>query len=149
MPRFRLLALTAVAAATLIAGSASGLVSHPAKLSPPVIRESFTPLPCGGKPGSRTTVQQEGCAERQILTTDARINALERSIFTRLRDDAARRRLVAAARAWLAYRRADCLSVSDVFEGGSQAPVTFARCAATRNVQRIKDLRTFLTDLGG
>jgi uncharacterized protein YecT (DUF1311 family) len=149
MLRFGWLVLIAVAAAMFVAGSASGVVGRAAKLSPPVIRESFTPLPCNGKPGSRTTLQQEGCAERQIRTTDGRINELERSIFNHLRDDSARRRLISAARAWLAYRRADCLSISDVFEGGSQAPASFAECAADRNRQRINDLRTFLTDLGG
>lgn len=135
----------------LVAGSPAGgaTQAHTAKLSPPLIRESFTPLPCTGKPNSRTTVQQEGCAEHQILATDSRINALAKSIFSRLRDALAQRRFIAAARAWLNYRHADCLSLSDVDEGGSQAPVTDAQCTASRNGQRIKDLRKFLGELSG
>ena len=70
------------------------------------------------------------------------------SVFGRLPDRAAKIRFIAAQRAWLDYRRADCLSLSDVFEGGSEAPVLDAQCTADRNEQRIKDLRTFLTDLG-
>jgi len=135
----------------LVAGApASGAVhAGAAKLQAPVIRESFTPLPCTGKPNDRSTLQQEGCAEQQILRTEARINTLASSVFGRLPDRAAKVRFITAQRAWLTYRRADCLSLSDVFEGGSQAPVLDSQCAADRNQQRIKDLRTFLTDLGG
>ena len=93
-----------------------------------MIRESFTPLPCGGTPTNRTTVQQEGCAEQQILRTDKTINSLNKAIFAKLRDDPARRRFIAAQQAWLAYRRAYCLSLSDVFQGGSQAPCS-TNCA--------------------
>jgi uncharacterized protein YecT (DUF1311 family) len=143
--------VTAIAiAVALVAGPpAGGAVSGGLrKLTAPVIHESFTPLPCTGKPKARNTLQQEGCAEHQILDTDARINTIAQSIFGRLRDRASESRFITAQRAWLTYRRADCLSQSDVFEGGSQAPVIDAQCAADRNGQRIKDLQSFLTDLG-
>jgi len=134
----------------LVAGAPASDAADPgaATLQAPVIREPFTPLPCTGKPSNRNTLQQEGCAEQQILRTDARINTLASSVFGRLPDRAAKIRFIAAQRAWLDYRRADCLSLSDVFEGGSEAPVLDAQCTADRNEQRIKDLRTFLTDLG-
>ena len=38
----------------------------------PKIHEAFTPLPCH----KGTTIGQEGCAERQILRSDAEIRAL-------------------------------------------------------------------------
>ena len=117
------------------------------KLSPPVIHERFTPLPCSGKPANRTTLQMEGCAEHQILRTDATINALAKSIFFLLHNDLAKRRFIAAQRAWLAFRHADCLSVSDLFQGGTEAPVLDAECTVERNADRIKDLRTFRSDL--
>jgi uncharacterized protein YecT (DUF1311 family) len=118
-----------------------------ATLSPPVIHEPFTQLPCSGQPGSRNTLQQEGCAEQQILKTNAQIDALSKSVFSVLADNAAKRRFVKGAGAWLLYRRADCLSVSDVFEGGTQSPVLYAQCEAARNAQRIRDLRTFRNEL--
>jgi hypothetical protein len=61
-------------------------------LTPPVIKEKFTPLPCPKQP--KSTVDQEACAEHQILTTDGQINALAKSIFNVLPDNAARRRFV-------------------------------------------------------
>ena len=140
----------AVIATTVLMGVAPALsVASPGvrKLSAPVIREPFTPLPCTGKPSDRSTLQQEGCAEHSILTTDAQINALARSIFSALPDDPARRRFVAAQDAWIVYRRADCLSASDVFEGGTEAPVAAAVCSVERNRQRRRDLRAFLKQL--
>jgi uncharacterized protein YecT (DUF1311 family) len=140
-------ALVAVVAAVAVAPARSAGPAHGAKLSPPVIHEIFTPLPCTGKPNSRTTIQQLGCAEQRILKTDKQIDALSASVFSRLHDDEARRRFIAGAKAWLAYRRADCASRSDIFEGGTQAPVVDAQCQSLRNATRIKDLRTFKSDL--
>lgn len=147
--RYRLIGASAALACVMAAASpgASAAGARSASLKPPVIKESFTPLPCTGAPSSRTTQQMEGCAERQILRGDATIDTLSAKVFARLADTPARRRFLADHRAWLGYRRADCLSRSDTFEGGSEAPVAFARCVASLNGQRIKDLRTFLSEL--
>ena len=107
-----------VALAAAPAGASGG---HAAKLAPPVIHESFTPMPCSGKPGNRSTLQEEGCAEQQILRSDKQIDALNQKIFNALRTTSARRDLIAGHRAWLAYRKGYCLSVSDVFQGGTLA----------------------------
>jgi uncharacterized protein YecT (DUF1311 family) len=126
----------------LVAGAGAGRL-RAADLAPPVIHESFTILPCTGKPASRTTLELEGCAEHQILNTDKAIDVLERTIFHLLGTDSARRDLIAAAHAWLNYRRADCLSASDAFQGGTLSGVVFADCFVARNKQRAKDLKTF------
>jgi uncharacterized protein YecT (DUF1311 family) len=141
------IAIAGVAIAVTQAGGKT-IAASAAKLSPVVIHETFTPLPCSGKPARRTTLQQEGCAEQQILRTDSQLNALAKATFPLLADDAARRRFNTAQRAWLSYRRADCASVSDEFEGGSEAPVLAAQCDAARNAVRLKDLRAFHNALG-
>ena len=105
------MALTSAAQALASSG-------HAAKLAPPVIHESFTPMPCTGSPGKRTTLQEEGCAEQQILRSDKQINTLNRRIFTALPSNSARRDLVAGHKAWLAYRKSYCLSVSDGSRAG-------------------------------
>ncbi len=107
----------------------------------------FIPLPCAGSPRHRTTLEQEGCAEKQILKTDSQANVLGAEIFQLFGDDRARRDFNAAQRAWLNYRKADCFSTSDLFEGGTEAGVVDAQCVASRNDQRIKDLRGFKTSL--
>jgi uncharacterized protein YecT (DUF1311 family) len=146
------LALAAAAvmlAAFALAASASARdhSRQAAKLSPPVIHESFTPLPCTGSPQHRSSLQLEGCAEHQILGTDKKIDALNRTIFARLADNAARHDLIAGHKAWLSYRRAFCLSRSDIFRGGTAAAVVDAVCVAGVNEQHVKDLKMFANDL--
>jgi uncharacterized protein YecT (DUF1311 family) len=143
------LALAATLTTVVFAASAPAdtLSAHVAKLSAPVIHESFTPLGCTGSAAQRSTIEQEGCAEQQILKTDKQINALNRTVFTNLANDAARRRFVAGHKAWLKYRHAYCLSVSDVFEGGTEAAVVDATCVAGVNAQHVKDLKAFVSDL--
>ena len=142
-------AITTIAATGFAATQAGGTTpaAGAAKLAPVVIHETFTPLPCAGAPGHRTTLQMEGCAEKQILRTDTQVNVLAAEIFQLLADNRARRDFNAAQHAWLGYRKADCFSMSDLFEGGTQAGVVDAQCVASRNNQRIKDLRTFKRDL--
>jgi uncharacterized protein YecT (DUF1311 family) len=141
--------VTAIAATGFAATQAGGVspAASTVRLKPVVIHETFTPLPCSGSPSHRTTLQQEGCAEKQILRTDTQIDVLEAQIFPILFNDRARRDLNAAQHAWLNYRKADCLSMSDLFEGGTEAGVVDAQCAAARNSQRVKDLRAFHRDL--
>ena len=143
------LLLGLAAAVALVAWApASAAPAHTAKLSPPVIHESFTPLPCSGTPGHRSTLQMEGCAEQQILASDRRIDALNQEIFGKLFDAAARRRFIAGHNEWFAYRRAYCLSASDVFEGGTEAAVVDAECTASVNSQHVTDLKAFLHSFG-
>jgi uncharacterized protein YecT (DUF1311 family) len=123
--------------------------THAARLSPPVITERFTPLPCAGAPSTRSTIEQEGCAEHQILTSDRKIDALNQTIFAKLSSDAARRHFIAGNAAWLGFRSKYCLSVSDVFAGGTQAPVLEAECVAGLNTEHVKDLDAFVRDLDG
>lgn len=120
--------------------STSHQSTRPQTLAPPVIEEEFTPLPCPRGRAARTTVGAEGCLEKKILRTDARINSQARVIFRLLRDTTAKRRFVAAERAWLAYRRASCTSVADVYRGGSAEPVAFADCVLTRNREHLDEL---------
>jgi uncharacterized protein YecT (DUF1311 family) len=145
------LALVASSATVVLAAApAAGATSaHAVRLAPPVISEPFTPLPCAGAPSKRTTVEQEGCAEGQILSSDKKIDALNAAIFAKLGSDAARRQFIAGNTAWLGFRKKYCLSVSDIFAGGTEAPVANAECVAGLNTEHIKDLDKFVRDLGG
>src|ERR1700759_2488686 len=102
---FAALAATSVTIALATSASAGAADAHAARLAPPVIHESFTPMPCSGSPGKRSTLQQEGCAEQQILHSDKQIDALNQRIFNALHTNSARRDLIAGHKAWLAYRK--------------------------------------------
>jgi uncharacterized protein YecT (DUF1311 family) len=134
-----LVAVAVVPAGALSAGTVT--------LSPPVIHESFTVLPCAGVPKDRSTLEEEGCAEQQILRTDSRIDTLNNTIFANLADDSARRQFIAGHQAWLAYRHAYCLSVSEIFEGGTEAGLVDADCVASVNGEHIKDLKEFVRNI--
>ncbi|MGZ4294949.1 MAG: hypothetical protein ACXVRM_11965, partial [Solirubrobacteraceae bacterium] len=57
--RFSSFAAVATATATVAlatAVSAGAAAAHVAKLAPPVIKESFSPMPCSGSPGHRSTL---------------------------------------------------------------------------------------------
>jgi uncharacterized protein YecT (DUF1311 family) len=134
--RLALAALPALAAAVLAPAALAGKAPQP-----PVVKEAFTQLPCPKDPQS--TLELEGCAEKAILVADAQINALAKTIFGRLADDAAKKDFVAAQKAWVAFRKADCAAVSDKYEGGTLAGVLDAQCQADRSKQRVKDLKAF------
>jgi uncharacterized protein YecT (DUF1311 family) len=140
------------AAALAVAAVVTGLAVQPghaqtakaAKLSPPVIREKFTLLPCPKHP--KTTLDMEGCAEHAIVRADASINHAARTIFAGLQDDPARQRFIDAQTAWQAFRDADCASESDLFEGGTLASVVAANCSSDRTAERLKELRAFVKE---
>jgi uncharacterized protein YecT (DUF1311 family) len=113
-------------------------------LSPPVIHETFTPLRCPADPQAQ--LELEGCAEKAILTSDRRIDALNAQIFTRL---AARDRatFVAGERAWLRYRHASCLTAASKYAGGTLASLVDANCVAARNRTHLHEQASLLHDL--
>ncbi len=113
-------------------------------VSPPVIHETFTPLPCPAHPQAQ--LELEGCAEKAILATDHRIDAVNALIFARL---AARDRstFVAGERAWLRYRRASCLTAASKYAGGTLASLVDADCVASRNRTHLREQSSLLHDL--
>jgi uncharacterized protein YecT (DUF1311 family) len=78
--------------------------------------------------------------EKEILRTDSEIDARARTIFRLAGDTTARRKFVAAERAWLVYRRASCTSVADVYRGGTAEPAAFVDCVVSRDRERLDRL---------
>jgi uncharacterized protein YecT (DUF1311 family) len=141
--------LTVVAAVVISSGSVSftatlgnsaAAATHP---KPPVIAEGFSELPCDHK----TTVGTEGCDEHQLVLADQRIDKEVALLFTLLHDDPARKHLSETQSAWLTYRRDDCLSQADIYEGGSEAPVVTLACEVNDDTARSTDLRIIFLGL--
>jgi uncharacterized protein YecT (DUF1311 family) len=114
--------------------------SAPAAAAPgsPVIRESFTVLPCPVDPVS--TLALEGCAEKALLGSDRAINARSRRIFGLLRSNVARDDFVRGEQSWLDYRRSSCAAESSKYAEGSLEPVAFAHCEQSRNRAHLLEL---------
>jgi uncharacterized protein YecT (DUF1311 family) len=115
------LAITGLALASCGSGSAtSSTTTTPAT---PVITEHFTKLPCN----HNNTLGLEGCAEGQLLSADRRIDNEVKLLFT-LVPKAQQSSLRSSERVFLTYRKSTCHAFSDVYRGGTFAPVEYALC---------------------
>ena len=143
----RTLTATLTAAALSLGAAAPAATAAPAYAAgaPPVIHETFTPLPCKGAPSQRTTLELEGCAERQVLKSDRRIDGLTTTIYGKL-PGPGRASFVTASQRWLEYRDSYCSAAASPAAGGSEAPVIVAQCLASQDAEHVTDLLTFLQD---
>jgi uncharacterized protein YecT (DUF1311 family) len=97
---------------------------------------------CGS---AATQTEMNACAAQNNQKADARLNALYRQITGRLKDDSdATKALVAAQRAWISFRDAECAFVGSKTAGGSVNPAIVAQCKTGLTELRVKDFEYFL-----
>ena len=120
---FALSVLAAASVALASCGSGSPSSSTATTVATPTITEHFTKLPCNHK----NTLGLEGCAEGQLLSADRRIDSEVKLLFS-LIPKAQRKSLTSSQKVFLTYRKSTCTSFSDVYRGGTFAPVEFALC---------------------
>jgi uncharacterized protein YecT (DUF1311 family) len=84
------------------------------------------------------------CAEKAYKASDAKLNALYHKIEKRLGDDDAKRLLVKAERAWIAFRDAECGFAASTVTGGSAYPMIQAMCLDDLTQKRIADFQQYL-----
>jgi uncharacterized protein YecT (DUF1311 family) len=86
------------------------------------------------------------CADASYRTADAELNRLYRQITGRLQGEAdTAKALVAAQRAWLAFRDAECTFATADVAGGSIYPMIYSGCLEGLTRKRIADLKAFLS----
>ncbi len=102
-----------------------------------MIHESFTVLPCPKKPIS--TLDLDGCSERALLQSDAKVNALVARIWEAL-PVAGKPAFARGERSWLAYRAASCTAEASKYIGGTLRPVAYLGCEVGRNTRHLADL---------
>lgn len=88
------------------------------------------------------------CAAKAYKITDSELNQVYRELMDRLSPTgqiAIRKKLIAAQKAWIAFRDGECSFASAAAEGGSIYPLVFTNCLDALTRRRIADLRTFLT----
>ena len=144
------LALLPVIAGLLATSCTSTRSTTTTKAAPPRLpryREPFTSaLPCPRKPA--TTLDIEGCAERDIIRTDAAIEARAKAVFSLLTPKG-RREFVSAERSWLTYRKASCNVAASKYAGGTLEPVAFGLCVVKKNRSHLEELSALQRDLRG
>jgi uncharacterized protein YecT (DUF1311 family) len=92
-----------------------------------------------------TQAAMDRCATDAAEASDAELNRVYRDIERRLGDqEAAHTRLVAAQRAWLAFRDAECAFAASGAEDGSAYPMLLGRCLDGLTQARVEGLRGYL-----
>jgi uncharacterized protein YecT (DUF1311 family) len=86
------------------------------------------------------------CASFAAAETDKQLNELYQQLYQQLTEKSNKKRLLAAQRAWLKYRDANCLyeAQGSVEEGGSKSPMEYDHCVERLTKQRIVEIESFL-----
>jgi uncharacterized protein YecT (DUF1311 family) len=85
------------------------------------------------------------CADLAYRKSDTELNSLYKEVVLRLKDDSqAGKLLVAAQRAWISFRDAECAFSSAGNIGGSIHPLIYSGCLGRLTKTRIDDLKRFL-----
>ena len=92
-----------------------------------------------------TQTDMNACAAAALTAADSKLNSLYGEIEGRLAGDSgAKKELVAAQRAWLAFRDAECAFASSGVAGGSVAPMIYSLCLEDQTQRRARDFDGYL-----
>jgi hypothetical protein len=105
----------------VVACSGGGGGAEKADVIPPLIRETFTVLPCPRQPV--TTIDLEGCAEKALLQSNRKIDLRAERIFELLRANGPRAAFVRGEERWRSYRRTSCAAEASKFCWGKPGAV--------------------------
>ena len=85
------------------------------------------------------------CASEAYRKSDAELNALYKQIEQRLKSDTGTTKLlIAAQRAWVVFRDAECNFSTSRVSGGTIYPMIYTECADGLTQRRIEDLKRYL-----
>jgi len=85
------------------------------------------------------------CANTAYQKSDAQLNALYKQIRQRLKGDGdATKLFVAAQRAWVSFRDAECKFSTSAVSGGSIYPTVYAGCLDRLTKARVDAFKTYL-----
>jgi uncharacterized protein YecT (DUF1311 family) len=95
---------------------------------------------------AKDQMTSDKCANNEFVAADKKLNATFQEIKKRLGDDAdTTKLLVAAQRAWILFRDAECTFQSSASAGGSIYPMVLTECKAELTRKRTNDLKSYLS----
>jgi uncharacterized protein YecT (DUF1311 family) len=97
---------------------------------------SFLLCPCAH---SQSQPEMNETAQADFEKADAKLNAVYKKTLATL-DDEGKKKLIAAERAWVAYRDAEAAFVADSERGGSIAPLIYSTTCRELTESRIQEL---------
>ena len=93
-----------------------------------------------------TQAEMNTCAGDALARADAVLNHDYGRLRDRLKGDpAAEKKLIAAQRAWITFRDAECVFSASTVEGGSAYGMVVAQCREHLTRKRVKELRHYLS----
>jgi uncharacterized protein YecT (DUF1311 family) len=87
-----------------------------------------------------STIEIEGCLERDVVRSDRHIDIKAATVFRLIKREPDRDAFVSAEHSWLQYRRRSCSAAASVYHGGSAEPIAYLTCEKNRNAHHIADL---------
>ena len=93
---------------------------------------------------AETQAMMNECANEALKRSDSQLNAVYKQIEALLKSDGDKTKmLIAAQRAWVAYRDAKCKFSASGVSGGSLYPSVYAGCLDSLTKARIGDLKNY------
>jgi uncharacterized protein YecT (DUF1311 family) len=99
-----------------------------------------------GQIHAQTQAAMNAQARAEFVQADAELNKTYEALLTKLPDTGSKQKLKESQRAWLAFRDAEAAFAADQTRGGSIAPTIRYETLAELTQQRIKQLKTRLTE---
>src|SRR4029078_2700471 len=91
-------------------------------------------------------MQMKECAETAFKNAADELNSIYGNIVRRLKtDEVANKLLVAAQKAWLRFRDAECAFISSASSGGSLYPMIVENLPANITQERVNGLKRYLS----
>jgi uncharacterized protein YecT (DUF1311 family) len=95
---------------------------------------------------AQTQADMNICADKAYQKADGALNKVYAEIKQRLAGNGeATKQLVAAQRAWIAFRDAECAFAASGVSGGSIYPTIYAGCLEDITLARVENLKDFLS----
>ncbi|CAN7390858.1 MULTISPECIES: lysozyme inhibitor LprI family protein [Ensifer] len=86
------------------------------------------------------------CADKSLKASDTELNTLYKQIEARLKDDQdTTKLLIAAQKAWIAFRDAECDFSAAGVTGGTAYPMIVLLCRDNLTQNRVKDFKGYLS----
>lgn len=99
---------------------------------------------CMDKATAQADITQ--CAGKAFRASDVELNKSFQQLQRRFSDDdATKKRLVAAQRAWLAFRDAECAFSASGVQGGSAYPMIYGLCLDGLTQKRVEAIKAYLS----
>jgi len=101
---------------------------------------------CAAHTHAQTQTAMNATARADFERADAELNRTYQAVLKKLPDAESKQKLKETQRAWIASRDAEATRAADEVRGGSMAPTLRYETMTELTQQRIKQLKTRLTD---